>query len=908
MVAYGRLIKPHVLDAAADGQPPLLAAAPVAGGGAGGAGHPGRRRGDRRVPHGPGGGARHRPGLRLRASIAIGADETADELRAALSADGHRAAACGSSTTACPSPGPRRASRPTRPSSSPSEHHLDWSRPAERAPPGRAPGPGVDDVPGPAAAGPPGPAGAPVEGRTWPRASSTRPPSRSAPATAGRWRWSRCSPRARPASRPPPGATAPASSPASASDLTGRSGAVDAPDGVGTAAGVRDVPRTIVGVILAGQGAHRLRRRGRRHPGGPVGRGPRRAARRRPATRWSTAGRWPTAPTSVADALRRLTDGFAGLVVTTGGTGFGPRDLTPEGTPAGARARGAGPGRGHAAGQPATRAGCPGGWPAPWATALVLNTPGSTAGAVECLEAVLDVLPHALDLLAGRAHRPSGVTRRDDDEAAMGRAIELAAGVRTSTSPNPWVGCVIEPGRVRGRHPAAGRAPRRDRGPATPPATRPGAPPSTPPSSRAPTPAAPRRASTPSSPPASPGWSSASRTPTPRCAGAGIAALRAAGVEVDVGRRRRRGAGPARPLPQAPHHGRPWVVLKLAATLDGRTAAPDGSSRWITGEAARADAHRLRAESDAVIVGAGTVRADDPVAHRAPRRPGSDPLRVVLGHAPAGRQGPPRPRAGGRPRARPRRARAAAASSRPWSRAGATVAGDFHRAGLVDRYVLYLAPALLGGDDGRPLLAGPGAATIADVWRGRIVVGRPAWATTCGSSWSRRVHRPDRGAGPPRAAGTATGSRFAAADRPRATPSVGDSIAVNGCCLTVVDLGAGTWSADVVDETLRPHQPGRPPAGRPGQPRAAGAARRTASAATSCRATSTPWARSSRPAPDLRRRARPTPATWSRRGRSRSTGSASPWSTLTDDGFTRGRHPPHGRGHHARGPPARATG
>jgi diaminohydroxyphosphoribosylaminopyrimidine deaminase/5-amino-6-(5-phosphoribosylamino)uracil reductase len=52
---------------------------------------------------------------------------------------------------------------------------------------------------------------------------------------------------------------------------------------------------------------------------------------------------------------------------------------------------------------------------------------------------------------------------------------------------------------------------------------------------------------------------------------------------------------------------------------------------------------------------------------------------------------------------------------------GPTVAGAFHRAGLVDRYVVYLAPALLGGDDGRPLLAGPGATTIADAWRGRLV-------------------------------------------------------------------------------------------------------------------------------------------------------------------------------------------
>ncbi len=58
--------------------------------------------------------------------------------------------------------------------------------------------------------------------------------------------------------------------------------------------------------------------------------------------------------------------------------------------------------------------------------------------------------------------------------------------------------------------------------------------------------------------------------------------------------------------------GLPWVVLKMAASLDGRTAAPDGTSRWITGEASRQDVHRLRARSDAVLVGAGTVRADDP--------------------------------------------------------------------------------------------------------------------------------------------------------------------------------------------------------------------------------------------------------------------------------------------------------
>lgn len=102
---------------------------------------------------------------------------------------------------------------------------------------------------------------------------------------------------------------------------------------------------------------------------------------------------------SVAAALGDLCDGFAGLVVTTGGTGFGPRDLTPEGTRAALDREAPGLAEAMRLVNPLGRlsrglAGTRG-------TALVLNTPGSTAGAVECLEAVLDVVPHALVLLRG---------------------------------------------------------------------------------------------------------------------------------------------------------------------------------------------------------------------------------------------------------------------------------------------------------------------------------------------------------------------------------------------------------------------------------------------------------------------------------------------------------------------------
>jgi molybdopterin adenylyltransferase len=102
---------------------------------------------------------------------------------------------------------------------------------------------------------------------------------------------------------------------------------------------------------------------------------------------------------SVAEALARMTAGFSGLVVTTGGTGFGPRDLTPEGTRRVIEREAPGMAEAMRLVNPLGRlsralAGAAG-------SCLVLNVPGSPGGAVECLDAVLDVVPHALSLLAG---------------------------------------------------------------------------------------------------------------------------------------------------------------------------------------------------------------------------------------------------------------------------------------------------------------------------------------------------------------------------------------------------------------------------------------------------------------------------------------------------------------------------
>jgi diaminohydroxyphosphoribosylaminopyrimidine deaminase / 5-amino-6-(5-phosphoribosylamino)uracil reductase len=210
--------------------------------------------------------------------------------------------------------------------------------------------------------------------------------------------------------------------------------------------------------------------------------------------------------------------------------------------------------------------------------------------------------------------------------------------------------------------------------------------------------------------------------PDPRVAGQGIERLRAAGIDVVLGVGAAEAAEQLAPYLHHRRTGRPYVVLKMASTLDGRTAAPDGTSRWITGPEARTDVHRLRAESGAIVVGAGTVRADDP-ALTVRLVEGPSPRRVVLGRAAPG---------------------AAVHPCLEWSgdldelldhlgaegvlqvlvEGGATVAAEFHHAGLVDRYVIHLAPALMGGDDAVPVLAGAGVPTIDDLWRGQIVTVR----------------------------------------------------------------------------------------------------------------------------------------------------------------------------------------
>lgn len=206
--------------------------------------------------------------------------------------------------------------------------------------------------------------------------------------------------------------------------------------------------------------------------------------------------------------------------------------------------------------------------------------------------------------------------------------------------------------------------------------------------------------------------------PNPLAAG-GAGTLRAAGVDVELGLLEHESRRLNRAWTFAHEHGRPFVTWKVAATLDGRSAAADGSSRWITGEAARRDVHRLRGECDAVLVGTGTVLADDPaltVRDEVGAAVGRQPLRVVLGErdAPAGSRvlddAAETLHLRTRDVTEALNALHARGVQHVFLEGGPTVAAAFLAAQRVDEVVAYVAPKLLGS--GRACVADLGIESI----------------------------------------------------------------------------------------------------------------------------------------------------------------------------------------------------
>ncbi len=214
--------------------------------------------------------------------------------------------------------------------------------------------------------------------------------------------------------------------------------------------------------------------------------------------------------------------------------------------------------------------------------------------------------------------------------------------------------------------------------------------------------------------------------PDLRVAGSGIAQLREAGIDVTVGVLGRPVEAQLAPYLHHRRSGRPWVIAKLAMSLDGGTAAPDRSSQWITGVEARADAHRLRAESDAILVGAGTVRADNPALTVRDWTPpagtpaATDPRRIVAGSAPVDARVHPCTEWVGEFTDLLDEL-GSADVVQLMVEGGADVIGALHRADLIDRYIIYVAPLLFGGDDAIGLFSGPGAPTVDHATRGELV-------------------------------------------------------------------------------------------------------------------------------------------------------------------------------------------
>jgi diaminohydroxyphosphoribosylaminopyrimidine deaminase/5-amino-6-(5-phosphoribosylamino)uracil reductase len=223
--------------------------------------------------------------------------------------------------------------------------------------------------------------------------------------------------------------------------------------------------------------------------------------------------------------------------------------------------------------------------------------------------------------------------------------------------------------------------------------------------------------------------------PNPRVLGGGAEALRAAGIEVEVGPLAAEARAMNRGYFARMTRGRPWVRSKLAASLDGRTALADGTSRWITGESARRDVHAARARAGAILTGVGTVLRDDPELTARPDWPGGAPRQPLRAIVDAQLRTPPTARVLAPPgravvfttaeadaawheRARIEVVRgdthcdlgavlerlAALEVNDVWVEAGAGLNGALLDADLIDELVLYFAPQILG-DSARGLFS-----------------------------------------------------------------------------------------------------------------------------------------------------------------------------------------------------------
>jgi len=316
------------------------------------------------------------------------------------------------------------------------------------------------------------------------------------------------------------------------------------------------------------------------------------------------------------------------------------------------------------------------------------------------------------------------------EESAMRRALELAATPGVPTGPNPRVGCVLldDDGRTvaEGFHRGAGSAHaevdaltvagERARGTTAvvtlEPCNHTGR---TGPCAQALIAAGVRRVV------------HAQRDPNPVAAG-GAETLREAGIEVVDGLLADDAHALNRVWTFAVETGRPFVTWKFATTLDGRSAAADGTSRWVSGTAARRDTHRLRALADTMLVGTNTVEVDDPQltvrdAHDRPLP--YQPLRAVMGLRDLAPDRRVLDDQAETVHLRTRDPHEALRALRERDRqhvfleGGPTLAAAFLRQGLVDEVVVYVAPFLLGA--GQQAVADLGITTIADAWRPRVV-------------------------------------------------------------------------------------------------------------------------------------------------------------------------------------------